>query len=508
MRQGVTKMCRMLMILSVVLVGALAMAAKYQGVEQPQTDIAAVKAKEECRACHRQIADNYAHSAHAGLACSQCHAGALEHQDAEDPAKALPTVDFRAELCGSCHRFQYETYMMSEPGIAGLYGGTPANPHDHPKTKDFPLYNKIIAGHAFTKDYNEDRSHRFILRDHIDTKRPKNLACLNCKATPVAYYWGRNWKGLVLNLEGDMVAKWQHAVERIPKEMQDYGVSCVHCHDPHATKLRIISKPLQAAIAERGINPYWAEKNAKSFDEADQQQKEILLCAQCHVEYVCGPGADKKVRLVWSWRKVRDLDDFYRKEFNYQQDWVHALIGEPLIKSQHPEVELFWESKYERAGASCVTCHMPKVKVNGRTLTSHWLTSPLRYLDRYIKGQPLGAFPCGQCHAVSPQVLREQVLRVQKHIDEVQKRVQQALSDSIDAIATAKQAKQEGKTVNEELLQRAVRLHQLAHVRWENLVVSENSMGFHNPEEVFKELNEALDYARQAQQLALHAMGK
>ncbi|MFA0754489.1 MAG: hypothetical protein IMHGJWDQ_002276, partial [Candidatus Fervidibacter sp.] len=65
-----------------------------------------------------------------------------------------------------------------------------------------------------------------------------------------------------------------------------------------------------------------------------------------------------------------------------------------------------------------------------------------------------------------------------------------------------------GKTVNEELLQRAVRLHQLAHVRWENLVVSENSMGFHNPEEVFKELNEALDYARQAQQLALQAMGK
>jgi nitrite reductase (cytochrome c-552) len=55
-------------------------------------------------------------------------------------------------------------------------------------------------------------------------------------------------------------------------------------------------------------------------------------------------------------------------------------------------------------------------------------------------------------------------------------------------------------------LQEAVRLHQLAHVRWENLVVSENSMGFHNPEEVMKELNEAMDYARQAQMKATTAM--
>jgi nitrite reductase (cytochrome c-552) len=37
-------------------------------------------------------------------------------------------------------------------------------------------------------------------------------------------------------------------------------------------------------------------------------------------------------------------------------------------------------------------------------------------------------------------------------------------------------------------------------------VVSENSMGFHNPEEVMKELNEAVDYARQAQFLATQAV--
>ncbi len=495
----------------VIILGALLVTGFVLGRQSTQKlplDPTGLKAQEECGACHRQIAGATAAHAHSGLACSQCHPGSLEHQEAEDPTKVLPVVDFRAEVCGSCHRFQYETYMMEEHGIPGLFGGTPANPLDHPKTKDFPLYNKIVAGHGFTKAYEEDRAHKWILRDHMSTKRPKNLACLNCKSTHVAYYWGRNWRGLAMNLEGDPAAKWKEAIDRIPKEMHDYGASCNHCHDPHSAQLRIINKPLQQAIAERGVNPYWAEKNAKSFEEADKQQKEILLCAQCHVEYVCGPGADKKVRLDWSWRKVRDLDDYYRNKFNYQQDWVHAIIGEPLIKSQHPEVETFWESKYERAGASCVTCHMPKVNVNGRTLTAHWLTSPLRYINRHIEGKPLGAFPCGQCHTVSPQQLKQQVLRVQQHVDAAQKRVQQALSDSIDAIAAAKQAKQEGKMVSDELLQQAVRLHQYAHLRWENLIVSENSMGFHNPEEVLKELNEALDYARQAQMAALRSVGQ
>jgi nitrite reductase (cytochrome c-552) len=490
-----------LMASALMLTVSLVVAARWRAPSPD--DFAAVKAKEDCRDCHRTIVDNYAQSAHAGLACSQCHAGSLTHQDADDPAKVLPVVDFRIESCASCHRFQAETYLMDEPGTAGLYGGTPANPHEHPKTKDFPLYNKIIAGHGFTKDYNEERGHPYILRDHMDTKRGKYATCLNCKSTPVAYYWGRTWKGIKL----DENASWEEVIARIPKEMRDYGASCAHCHNPHSTQLRIINKALQAAIAERGVNPYWAEKNAKSFAEADRQQKEILLCAQCHVEYVCGPGADKKMRFVFGWRKVRDLDAFYREQFGYQQDWVHAIIGEPLIKSQHPEVETFWESKYERAGASCVTCHMPKVKVNGRLLTSHWLTSPLKYLDRFVQGKPLGAYPCGECHSVPPTVLRAQVLRVQKHVDEAQKRVQQALSDSIDAIASAKQAQKDGKPVNEQLLRQAVRLHQWAHLRWENLVVSENSMGFHNPEEVLKELGEALDHARQAQLLTLRAVG-
>lgn len=488
-------------IVFVPLFGLLAWAA-WQAEAQAPRNPAVTAEREACGTCHTEFAASHAGGAHRGLSCSLCHLRAEEHRTAEDPSKVLPAVDFRAESCGACHGFQYETYFMSEPGTAGLFGGTPADPRTHPKSRDFPLYNKIVAGHGFVKEYNEERSHKFILRDHIDIKRPKNASCLNCKATPIAYYWGRQWKGLNL-VE---TAGWEQAVARIPSEMMEYGASCTHCHDPHGAQLRIINKGLERAIAERGVNPYWPEKNASRFEEADSQQKATLVCAQCHVEYVCGAGADKQVRFVLSWRKVRDLDGYYRKAFGYQQDWIHSALNEPLVKSQHPETELFWESKYERAGASCVTCHMPKVKSNGRQVTSHWLVSPLRYLDRYIRNQALGAFPCGQCHAVEPQVLRAQVLRVQQHVAAVQERVQQALSDSIDALAAARQARQQGVPVDDGLMARAVELHQWAHLRWENLVVSENSMGFHNPEEVLKELTEAMDYARQAQMLASQAV--
>jgi nitrite reductase (cytochrome c-552) len=74
-----------------------------------------------------------------------------------------------------------------------------------------------------------------------------------------------------------VAAKWQEAIKRIPKEMQDYGMSCVHCHNPHSAQLQIINKGLINAIARDGVNPYWKERNVKSFAKADKQQKEILL---------------------------------------------------------------------------------------------------------------------------------------------------------------------------------------------------------------------------------------
>lgn len=449
---------------------------------------------ESCFECHEDLRAPFQHGFHSGLSCLQCHPAAGPHN--ADPDRHPAGVDYRWESCGACHKYQYETMKMDDPVRLGRFGGTPADPRHAPKTNDFPLLNKLLAGHSFTSEYNEDRSHNYGLKDHIDVRRRQNPACLQCKSTPVAYNWGRDWNGFKLDASAD----WKEVLARIPEETRQYGMACSHCHDPHAPRLRIIRQALKDAIAAKGVNPYWPEKNAKSFEAADRQHQQTLVCAQCHVEYTCGPGADRVVRDHFPWAKARDLHDHYLRTFDYQQDWKHALTGEPLIKSQHPEVETFWESKYERAGASCVTCHMPRLTWNGKTFTSHWMTSPFKYLDRHLKGdRQYGAYPCAECHTVGPERLLHQAQRVQQHVFELQQQTQQALSDAIDAIAAAKAARERGANVDEAGLKEAIRLHQRAHVRWENLVVSENSMGFHNPEEVMLELGKAADLGRQAQ---------
>jgi hypothetical protein len=76
--------------------------------------------------------------------------------------------------------------------------------------------------------------------------------------------------------------------------------------------------------------------------------------------------------------------------------------------------------------------------------------------------------------------------------------VQSALMDSLTAIRRAKEAQAAGQNVSQTLLDTAADEHRAAHVRWENLIVSENSMGFHNPTEVSAELTTALGMAQSA----------
>jgi hypothetical protein len=88
--------------------------------------------------------------------------------------------------------------------------------------------------------------------------------------------------------------------------------------------------------------------------------------------------------------------------------------------------------------------------------------------------------------------------------------VQAALVDSLTAIAAAKSALADtslgAPIVDIGLLDTATDEHRRAHVRWENLVVSENSMGFHNPSEVSGQLNDALAFAQSAKQNAEDAI--
>ena len=338
------------------------------------------------------------------------------------------------------------------------------------------------------------------------------------------------------------------------------GNGCNHCHSPHKVKrdaatgrlagFRIIRKSLLDAIDRSGINPYVAGSPRTFNGDAPLTLDEgIALCAQCHVEYVCGNSPiDGIDRDYFSWAKVFDLENVYQTRFpgygawsskKYVQDWNHGTgplssifapgngvsyltpfpIGEELVKSQHPEAETYWGGRHYGNGADCATCHMPKVTRagDGSQFTSHWMASPMKYMTP----APMAAFasslglavsnegiipPCGACHGGRLSNMKTRGERIQDDIYANALAVEGALVSSLARIKTAKDLAAMRQPVNQALLDAAVEDHRAAHVRWENLVVSENSMGFHNPTEVGAELTTAGQRAQSALQNASAAI--
>jgi len=537
------------------------------GIPEPATvsEARAACAGEEC---HDVAVEAHAAGVHRSLGCGECHADAAEH--AADPHGVRAAIDWTIDGCARCHATIAATYLYDDNAKVGPFGGSQREPAID-KVDEFPLYNTIIAGHGFTRDYREEGAHRFILEDHYDTLRGKFETCVQCKSTKIAWAWST---GRALTVPQDTTVTLTHTAKEgspprtvvVPagttvelgtdlrnhevlataryaggrtytsrpdllddaaehqnmlwaatiatiEETMPYGAGCNHCHDPHSASLRVIRQAMLEAVAEQGVNPYDANA-AASFDAAGTRDKETLLCAQCHVEYTCGrSGVDGMVRDAFGWTKAANLHDEYMTTFGYQQDWTHSIIGVPLIKSQHPETELFWNSPHYAAGASCASCHMPTVRTEtGVRIRSHWLTSPYKYGDSATYAafaaatglRPDGApqaNPCAHCH----DDRTDAAIAGQQAVYERQKVVQELLAASVGALGELRRAEEAGVAIKESRRDQAVEAHRKAHVLWENLIVSENSMGFHNFDEVLDAMDEAeaqaraaLDFARRA----------
>jgi formate-dependent nitrite reductase cytochrome c552 subunit len=375
-------------------------------------------------------------------------------------------------------------------------------------------------------------------------------------------YSSFDYPGATRNTQWTWSALYALTVNELPagSATRQSGNGCNHCHNPHKVKrdaatgelagFRLIRKSLLDAIDRRGLNPY-ASGSPRSFngDAPLTLDEGIALCAQCHVEYVCGNSPiDGIDRDYFPWAKVSDLESIYQFQFpgygvysdkKYVQDWVHGTgplsspqapgngvsyltpfpIGEELIKSQHPEAETYWESRHYGNGARCSTCHMPKVtrSGDGSQFTSHWMASPMKYMTP----QPMAAFastfglsvsnegiipPCGACHGGRLSNMKSRGEKIQSDTYANALVVEGALVSSLARIKEAKDLAAMRQPVDPILLEAAAEDHRAAHVRWENLVVSENSMGFHNPTEVGSELSIAGQRAQSAQQKASAAV--
>jgi nitrite reductase (cytochrome c-552) len=356
---------------------------------------------------------------------------------------------------------QYNTFLMTQDDtIETPYGGSVP----YSKLERYPAMVRLWAGYAFAIDHNEERGHYYAQIDQRDTERVQVVsqpgACVNCHAAEAP--------GLIEELG------WE-TFNRTPyddlKDRLHTGTSCADCHDPDTMDLRITRPALLSALDVRGVD----------LEQATRQEMRTYVCAQCHVEYYF--LGDNKV-LTFPWSQGLNADDI---EAHYDAygfaDWTHADTGAPMIKIQHPEYEMWSTGLHARSGVSCADCHMPYVRDGAVKVSDHWLRSPLTNINQ----------ACQTCHRQDEAELRERILTIQNNTASLLRLAEQAIIDAIDAIVAAQEA---GGT--DEELEQARYLHRRASLRWD-FVSSENSTGFHSPQESARVLAMALDFARQAQ---------
>jgi nitrite reductase (cytochrome c-552) len=356
---------------------------------------------------------------------------------------------------------EYDTFVKTQDStIETKYGGSVPSS----KLTADPALVRLYAGYAFSVDYNNARGHYYALEDQKKTKRQDFVAqpgaCANCHSAETPQ---------LIQQMG-----WENFNHTPYKQLADKlhtGTSCADCHDPDTMQLRISRPAFINAMKERGVD----------VTKASRQEMRSYVCGQCHVEYYF--KGDNKV-LTFPWDKGFNIDaiEQYYTEINFK-DWTHKETGAPMLKMQHPEFEMWNTSVHARSGVACADCHMAYVRSGSVKVSDHWLRSPLTNI----------AQACQTCHRQDEAELKSRVEEIQDKTAALKTRTETALVATIDAISAAQKA---GAT--DEQLKAARDLHRKASMRWD-FVSSENSMGFHSPQEAARIYGEAIDYARQAE---------
>lgn len=354
----------------------------------------------------------------------------------------------------------YDRFMMTQLDTGATpYGGS--SPYS--KIERYPAMVRLWAGYAFSVMHNEERGHFYALSDQKETRRVTEFnqpgACANCHAAEAP----------------QLIAEmgWEEFNHTPYNELADslhQGSTCADCHTPETMELRITRPAFINAMEQRGVD----------LSQATRQEMRTYVCAQCHVEYYF-LGDDKVLTFPWSQGFTIDNIEAHYDTYGFT-DWTHAETGGRMIKIQHPEFEMWNTGLHARSGVACADCHMPYMREGGIKISDHWLRSPLTNLN--------GA--CQTCHNVPEEDLRDRVLTIQNTTAALLRTTEEALLEAIDSIVLAREA---GAT--EEQLAEAYELHRSSQMRWD-FVSSENSTGFHSPQESARVLADAIDRAHRA----------
>lgn len=362
---------------------------------------------------------------------------------------------------------EYATLLKTEDNdTPTTYGGSEKFSH----LIEDPRQVILFAGYSFSKEYNEERGHQNSLTDVRAIKRvdeKTHATCYSCKSSDNPRLWS----------EMGMEAYDARMFSEMTPELEN-PIGCANCHEAGTTRLIVTNPALEAALQAQG----------KDWQTFTRQEMRSLVCANCHVEYFFA-GDIKYLTFPWAkGTRVEEIIEYY-DDIGFS-DWKYPGTETSMLKAQHPDFEMFTaDSTHYKAGVACADCHMPYLRDGAAKYSSHDVHSPLLNPEQ----------ACRQCHSDVDYV----VGRVKTIQDEVYKAKLAAEDAIVDAI-TAIQAAAKVSDVDPILLDEARTLHRHAQFRWD-FVSAENSMGFHNPEEVLRILGEATNLARQAQMKAAQA---
>lgn len=381
---------------------------------------------------------------------------------------------------------QYDRYLRTTEQVRTRYGGseaiqrtpTAADPRTviaESKLDEDPRLRTMWAGYAFSKDYRARRGHAWMLADQTFTERQHAVkqpgTCVNCHASM--------WVAYKQAGHGD-IFKGFDAINSMPyfeaRKLVSHPVACIDCHDPETMQLRVTRPAFISGLR--------AFKNDASYDPntmASRQEMRSYVCGQCHVEYYFkGPAKT----LVYPWSNGLQADeilDFYEQA--QQTDWVHGETGAKSLKAQHPEFETWSMGIHARSGVACADCHMPYTREGAMKISDHHVQSPLLNINR----------ACQTCHRWPEEELKTRVETIQTRTVEMRNTAMDALIALINDI---KEAKAEGMSPAQ--IEIALAFQRKAQFLVD-FVASENSTGFHAPQEAARVLTQSIDYSRRGE---------
>jgi nitrite reductase (cytochrome c-552) len=417
----------------------------------------------------------------------------FEHkQEARNPfyrVVELQDTTEAPEIWGKNFPMQYDDYLRTVDQERTKYGGSEAMPRTptqadprsivaQSRLEQDPRLKIMWAGYAFSKDFRKKRGHAYMLDDQMYTERQivthQSGTCLHCHASIYLPY-----KKLG---DGDLI-KGFDKMNQLPyfeaRKLVTHPVSCIDCHDPSTMQLRV-TRP---GFLE-GIRAFKASQGIKNYDVntmATRQEMRAFVCGQCHVEYYF-KGPEKRLTYPWAKGIIIDSIMAYYEEIKFK-DWVHAETGAEVLKAQHPEFETWSQGIHARSGVACADCHMPYKRVGALKISDHNVRSPMLDINR----------ACQTCHKWSEQELKERVEIIQDRTFRLRNLAMDALIALIEDI---KEAKKDGKT---DAALAVPRNFQRKAQFYLDFVESENSTGFHAPEESARILGESINFTRMGQ---------